>query len=160
MSTLGSGWADHPVHIYCNFQTTRCFWIQRALPEIWLKSLCFKSIEKLLLNLRHNFGSVIAKEQDVVDTCQMQRKVLYYYRKVETVNLPFTFSLNQSEHHMQHNFLEMNSTADSNQLIQVPSSTGLGNEMRMKSRLLPFSLVFDVVFSFVIFHIIVNAAVR
>ena len=54
----------------------------------------------------------------------------------------FSISLNWSEQHAQHHFPNtQHSAADNNQITQFSSAVGLGNKMRLKSRLLPFSLV-------------------
>ena len=66
---------------------------------------------------------------------------------------------------MQHNFLKTDSAEDDNCFAQFSSAMGLSIEVKL--RLLPFSLVlfiFDVkghfVFSLVIFHFGVNAAIH
>ena len=46
-----------------------------APPGIWLKSEN-KSTGKVLQNMWHNFSRVIASEQNIMDTCQTQWKVL------------------------------------------------------------------------------------
>ena len=65
-------------------------------------------------------------------------------------------SLNRSERRMRH-FSETNRTADDNLLTQFLSRTQLSNVMKLKQRLLPFSVRSDVsghfVFGFIIFHL-------
>ena len=80
------------------------------------------------------------------------------HRKVEMfIEFAIHKSLNRSECRMRHHFSEMNSTADDNLLTQFLSLTQLSNVMKLKQRLLPFSVRFDVnghfVFGFIIFHL-------
>ena len=57
------------------------------------------------------------------------------------MNLPFTKSLNRLEQCMLYHFPVTNDAADDNQLTQFSSAAWFGNEMKLKSRLLPFSFI-------------------
>ena len=55
--------------------------------------------------------------------------------------LMFTKSLNRLEHHTWHYFSKTNNAAHIMWITQFSSTRGLSNEIKMKSKLLPFSLI-------------------
>ena len=56
-------------------------------------------------------------------------------------NLPFTKSLNGSEHPMRHHFLKISRSRRCPQTQFSSSTAGFSNEMKLKSRLSTFSLI-------------------
>ena len=118
----------HTVYDYiyaCHqFHTTRHFWIYDATPPppppIWLKSCFFKSTDKMLLNIRYTFGSVMQPTSKTWWTCVRHKgKHCCATGKWKcSVNLPFTKSLKQLKHHTWHHFLKVYNAADTNQLTQ------------------------------------------
>ena len=111
----------------------------KAPPKIWLKMT--SSTDKTFLNKRRNFTGVIANEQTMIDPC---------------VGMPsycntgkWKHSLIQWVYYSQKGWTDQDSIIFQrwtmqqtiNRLIQFTSFAGLGNKMKLKFQLQPFSLI-------------------
>ena len=75
----------------------------------------------------------------------------------QLVNLPFTKSLHRLEHHMRHHFPKMNCRRRCRQ-TQFSSIAEFSNEMKLESKLPPFSLTYIWVTTHVLFSVLSSSA--
>ena len=113
-------------------------------PKIWL-STEKKCTDKVLLNIRRNFGSITADKKNTMNTCirrkgKCRHAVIWESGKAKWICLSQEIWADWNSI-CTFIFWKWTRAAETNHLAQFSSASGLGNEMQLKLRLPPFSLI-------------------
>ena len=127
-----------------NCHATRHFWISQRC-SLKFSSQLKKITDKVLLNIRRNSGSITAAKKNMMNTCighkgKCRHVVIWEGGNAKWICLSQEIWTDGNSI-CTFIFWRWTSAAETNQLTQFSSASELGNEMQLKLRLSPFSLI-------------------